>query len=196
MSKNGATATQARMSRRKAMGMTLAASGVAGVLAACAPGRQNQATQSAAPATIRWAIHEGLAPVQAEAAKLYAAQRPNVTLVPVTFSDNAAMLTEWLGGAGPDVATPAPSPARPARAPQGPFAVSGREPVAQAGRAVAADQPATHLTVLDRELAIDPASTTLALPYLDVVGHLSLPVAPLDPAPWLFHRSLRVELLF
>ena len=91
-----------RISRRRTLG---GAAGMAGaVAAACAPGEQQAPARSTAPVTIDWAIHEAYADAQNEGARLYSAANPHVTFNKRLFSDNAAMLAEWVAGSGPNVA--------------------------------------------------------------------------------------------
>jgi multiple sugar transport system substrate-binding protein len=91
-----------QMSRRTALG---GAAGLVGaVAAACAPGEPQAASKTAPPVTVDWAIHEAYTPAQAEGAKLFSAQHPNVSFNLRPFSDNAPMIAEWVAGAGPHVA--------------------------------------------------------------------------------------------
>lgn len=94
------------VSRRRALGG--AAAGMAGWLtASCgAPGSAGDASKSAKPVKLIWAIYNDSTylDAQQQGAARYTEKHPNVSFDFTSFDDNAKLTTEWLAGAGSHVA--------------------------------------------------------------------------------------------
>jgi multiple sugar transport system substrate-binding protein len=95
-----------RVRRRSVVG---GAAGLAGVVAAAcgaSAGGGSDASKSAKPARIAWAIYNDptYLDAQKEGARRFSERHPNVSFELNAFDDNAKLIAEWLAGAGSHVA--------------------------------------------------------------------------------------------